>query len=195
MGRLELRPLGPIDDDVEGDLDRRVRPGLALGVAAAANFNTNRLRSTTGPTFAGGTTDHWHAAADLVFKWRGFALQGEYLWKRASVDEIRSVGPTGMPFVEHTRSAQGWIAQTSYVFDPPFEIVARVSRMRPFTGTDPVLIAELGRAGHEAAGGLNYYFNKHRFKLQADWIARTPTFLALGGRAEHVGHVQIDATF
>jgi hypothetical protein len=42
--------------------------------------------------------------------------------------------------------------------------------------------------------GLNYYVNKHRFKLQADWIARMPHDFDFGA-ASHAAHVQLDATF
>jgi hypothetical protein len=194
VGRVELRPLGPIDDDSEGDLERRKKPALALGGAFAANFSTNRLRSTTGPTFAGGTTHYYHAAADLVLKVRGFALEGEYLRKQASVVEIRSTDADGMPLVEYTRSGQGWVAQASYVFDPPLEIVGRLSRLYPLGYTDPAFVSELDARGQEVGAGLNYYFNGHKMKLQADWIGLMPGDFAFD-RAAHVAHLQLDVTF
>ncbi|WP_284721856.1 porin [Polyangium sorediatum] len=194
VGRLELRPLGKIDDDSEGDLDRRRKPAVALGGAFAANYNTNRLRSTTGATFLGGTTDYLHAAADVVFKWRGFALQGEYLWKRADVDRIESTDEDGNARTEYTRSGQGTVVQASYVFDPPIEIVARFSRLYAFGGTDPKLVSEVQSRGQEVGVGLNYYFNKHKMKLQADWIARMPHDFDFE-KANHVAHLQLDATF
>lgn len=194
VGRLELRPLGALDDDSEGDLERRKKPALALGGAFAANFNTNRMRSTTGTTFVGGTTHYYHAAADLVLKARGFALQGEYLRKQASVAEIRSTDEDGMPLVEYTRSGQGWIAQASYVFDPPIEVVGRLSRLYPLAGTDPAFVSELRARGQEVGAGLNYYFNGHKLKLQADWIALMPGDFDFG-RAAHVAHLQLDVTF
>jgi hypothetical protein len=194
VGRVELRPLGPIDDDSEGDLERRKKPGLALGGAFAANLNSNRLRSTTGPTFVGGTTHYYHAAADLVFKARGFALQGEYLRKWASIDAIASTDADGMPLLEYTRSGQGWIAQASYVFDPPIEVVGRITRLYALGDTDPAFIAELEARGQELGAGLNYYFNGHKMKLQADWIALMPGDFDFG-RAAHVAHLQLDVTF
>lgn len=193
VGRVELRPLGPIDDDKDGDLERRPRPGLALGGAFAANLNTNRLRSTTGPTFAEGTTDYLHAAADLVFKWRGFALQGEYLWKQASSDELASTASDGTTITEYTRSGQGWVAQASYTLDPPFEVVVRLSGMYALPGTDPRLRAETASHGQEVGAGLNYYFNEHKLKLQADWIARMPHDFHFDA-ADHVVHLQLDVT-
>lgn len=187
VGRVELRPLGRIDDDTEGDLDRRHEPGLALGAAFAVNFGTDRALSTTGPRFAGqATTDYLHFAADLVFKWEGFALQAEYLWKQASADQLAAD--------VFTRSGHGWVLQASYVFDPPIELVGRLSQLYAIGATDPQLVEEAARRGVEVGGGLNYYFNGHRFKLQADWIARMPSDFDLS-QAQHVVHVQLDATF
>lgn len=194
VGRLELRPLGPIDDDSEGDLERRKKPALAAGGAFAVNYNTNRLRSTTGATFSGGTTDYSQAAADLVFKWRGFALQAEYVWRNASVNEIVSTKADGTPLTEYTRSGRGWILQGSYTFAPPFEVVGRLSRLYAARGTDPALVRDVEARPHEVGIGANYYLNGHRFKIQADWIARAPIDFDLA-RANHVVHVQADVTF
>jgi hypothetical protein len=194
VGRLVLRPLGPIDDDIEGDLMRRKKPGLALGGGYAANFNTNRVRSTTGLIFEGGTTDYFNAAADLVFKWRGFALEAQYISRKASNDEIISTLEDGSTLTEYTHSGRGWISQASYVFDPPIEVVGRLSRSYAFPGTDPRFIEEIDNLGQEVGAGLNYYFNFHWLKVQADWIARMPRDFNFE-RALHVVHVQLDATF
>ncbi len=193
VARVEYRPLGSIDDDKEGDLERRANPGLALGAAFAANINTNRARSTTGTTFTGGTTDYLQTALDLVFKWRGFALQAEYVYRTATNDQILSVDADGNPVTEYTRSGQGWILQGSYVFDPPFELVGRVSRMYALTGTAPAFITEVDTRGLEIGAGANYYFNDHKLKLQADWIARMPPGAEFN-RADHVVHLQLDIT-
>lgn len=194
LARAELRPLGPIDDDSEGDLARRKRPALALGAGFAANVNTNRLRSTTGATFAGGTTDYLHAAADAVLKWYGLAVQAEYLWKHASADTIVSTNADGGEVTEYTRSGHGWVLQASYTFDPPFEVVGRLSRMHAGTGTDPKLVSEVESRGQEVGAGMNYYFNNHQLKLQADWIGGMPYSFDVG-KAEHAVQVQLDATF
>jgi len=193
VARVELRPLGDIDDDKEGDLQRRERPGLALGAAFAANINTNRSRSTTGTTFQGGTTDYLQAALDLVFKWRGFALQAEYVYRNATNHQILSMDDGGNPVVEYTRSGQGWILQGSYVFDQPFELVGRVSRLYALSGTAPALTSEVQVRGLEIAAGANYYFNDHKLKLQAGWVARMPPGAEFG-RADHVVHLQLDIT-
>jgi hypothetical protein len=194
VGRLELRPLGDMDDDVEGDLDRRPDPRLAIGGGLAVNANSNRARSTTGATYQGGTTDYVHAATDLVFKWQGVALQAEYLWKDASDEAIESIDEAGEPRSEATRSGHGWVLQASYVLPFPLEVIGRLSRVIARRGTDPRLVTESIELGQEIGGGLTYYVNGHRFKLQADWIARTTHDFAMD-RADHVMHVQLDATF
>jgi hypothetical protein len=193
VGRLELRPLGPIDDDSEGDLERRKKPGLAIGVAAASNWNTNRARSTTGATFRGGTTDFRHFAADLVFKAWGLAVQGEYLRRNASFDAIQSLDEDGAPLIEYTRSAHGFVAQASYTFAPPFEIVGRLSRLYALPPTDPAFVREIDQRGQEVGAGANYYVNGHKLKFQADWIARMPHDFDIH-RADHAVYVLVDVT-
>jgi len=191
VGRLELRPLGAIDDDSEGDLTRRDKPALALGVAVAGNWNTNRLRSTTGTTFAAGVTDYFHAAADVVFKWRGFAIEGELLMRQASTDTIVSVDPA-VPNAA-TQSGRGWIVQASYVFETPLELVARISKLYAHDGTDPVFVELVARAGQELGGGVNYYVNGHKLKFQAHYLARMPGGFVFE-QAEQTAHLVLDVT-
>ena len=193
-GRLELRPLGPIDDDREGDLDRRQKPGLAIGGGAAHNFGSGRLRGTTGPAFVGGTSDDTYFAVDAMFKWMGLALEAEYLHKSTTSAVFVSEQADGSTLTEHTREGSGWVVQASYAFDPPFEVVGRLSRLYSDDTQDPVFISEVKRRGSEVAGGLNYYFNGHRMKAQATWVARTSSELDLGA-ADHSIVAQLDATF
>jgi phosphate-selective porin OprO/OprP len=194
MGRVELRPLGDLDDDSEGDLKRRKNPALALGAGVAGNWNTNRVRSTTGATFSEGTTDYRHAAADLVFKWLGVALEGEVVWRKASANTITSEDADGNSTTEYTRSGSGWVAQASYVFDPPIELVGRLARLKARANTDPTLGSEADSRGQEIGAGVNYYLNGHKFKLQTSWIARTSTDFDLK-QATHGVYALLDATF
>jgi hypothetical protein len=189
--RVEYRPLGPIDDDSEGDLERRPQPRLALGAGWASNINTDRARSTSGATLGKAFTYH-HQALDAVFKWRGFAAQLEYLRRSASRTEWDVIA-MGVPVHEYSRSGWGWVAQASYVFDPPIEIVGRYSRLYAEPGTDPKYIQEVEDLGTEYAAGVNYYLNGHQFKLQADWIGRTGT--TGSSDFDHLFQVQIDFTF
>jgi len=51
VARVELRPLGEIDDDMEGDPGRRVQPALALGAGYAINLNIDRVSKHDGQFF------------------------------------------------------------------------------------------------------------------------------------------------
>jgi len=192
VARVEARPLGEIDDDSEGDLARRRRPGLALGAGIATNRNTNRQKSTTGATFTGGTTDYVHLALDATFKWRGFAAQLEYLRKTSSRASIPSLADPAV--LEWTRAGSGFVVQASYVLDPPVEFVGRFTRIYAPGGTDPKLISEIRNLGQELAGGVNYYLNNHQLKFQAAWIIRSPRDFDLDS-SDHLVVAHLDATF
>ncbi|MFZ4738454.1 MAG: porin [Bradymonadia bacterium] len=194
VARVELRPLGPLDDDADGDLERRTEPRLALGLGAARSFNSSRARGTTGATFTQGTFDSTHAAVDAVFKWRGWAVQAEGLWKGVSTERLEGTDADGAPVVEATRAGYGWIAQASYVFDPPIEVVARASRIIATEGTDPKLEAEAEDRGQELGLGLNYYLKGHAAKAQLAWFARTSPSPDLE-TADQVVLLLLDATF
>jgi hypothetical protein len=171
VGRLEVRPLGDIDDDSEGDLDNRAKPGLALGGAFAYNLNTNRQKSTTGSTLTLGTVDYLHAAADLTFKWHGVALQGEYVRRQAAQDRITETADDGTVTEQWARSGHGWVAQMSYHAPFGVEWVVRGSQMGALGSTDPGFVSELQGKRNEVAAGLNGYRNGHRLKIQTTWQA------------------------
>ncbi len=193
VARVELRPLGELDDDEEGDLVRRDAPALAVGVGVAKVWGSSRLRSTSGPAFIGGTVDQRHLAADLIAKWRGGYFAAEILSKRADADGIDSIAADGAPRREATRSAYGWVAQGSYLFGVPVELVGRLARLVPYRGTDPVLVAELDARGQELAFGVNHYMNGHKLKLQATYLVRTrPDFSFVA--AEHGAFFLLDAS-
>jgi hypothetical protein len=192
VARLELHPLGFVEDaDQEGDLERRDEPGLALGLGAAYNLNTNRARSTTSATYVGGTTDYLHLAGDLVFKWQGLSLLSEVLVRGASADLIESVAEDGTPVTEATRSGTGLVVQPSLMLTDKLQLASRYSRMMARDGTDPAFVGELEAKENEVAAGLNWYENGHRFKIQATWVAAFAEF----AQAEHAAYLQTDVTF
>jgi hypothetical protein len=166
VGRLELRPFGPVDDDSEGDLSRRETPGLAIGVAAAYNLGSTRARSTTSTVYAAGTADYLHLAADAVFKWRGFAWENELVVRDAAEDRIRGTDDDGNPLVEYTRSGWGFVSQPSLMVSDRSELVARYGRLVAAKGTDPAYLDDVAGRANEVGLGANVYLNQHRFKVQ-----------------------------
>jgi hypothetical protein len=141
--RLTLRPFGPFDDDFEGDLERLPRPRLAISVAGAYNYQTNREKSTYGKTLTLGTLDYTHGAADVVFKYAGFSLLTEVLVRRARQahldDEV-----DGAAVREWSRSGWSYLVQAGMMVSRRVEIAARWDHLVALTGTGP------GRGGLSA---------------------------------------------
>jgi hypothetical protein len=185
-----LRPMGAFDDDTEGDVTRSFKPRLAIGVAGAYNWATNRQRSTIGPTLQLGTFDYVHAAADLMFKWAGVFLFVEVLYRQGlqpAYDGL--VG--GVPTTEWSRSACGYVVQLGVMVHSRVELASRWNQLILFTGTDPALENLVRTQGHEVGGGINIYLNGHLFKFQADWHYQ---FGDQADQGRHIVRVQLDAT-
>jgi hypothetical protein len=190
VARLGWRPFGAFDDDVEGDLDRLPAPRLALGVAAAFNHNTRRQRSTTGPVLVLGNVDYRHAAADLVFKYRGLSLLAEALLRQGRPD-FRDGMIDMLPVREWSRSGWGYLAQAGLMLGRHLELAARWDQLFARSGTDPTLVTLADQRGREAGGGINLYLNGHALKIQADYAVRSGS----GAPAIHLARLQLDATF
>lgn len=185
-GRLSLRPMGPFDDDSEGDIARSTSPHLAIGLAGAYNGGTWRQRSTTGMLFLlPGGFKYTNLAADVVFKYGGFALLAEGLYRQADRDSrsgtkdvndkpIKDLTGTAItnPITEFSRSGWGYTVQASLMVTKELELVARWNQLRWLGATDPDLISTITRQGREATIGFNVYLNGHLFKVQADYTAR-----------------------
>ena len=188
--RVVLRPFGVFDDDVEGDLARRTSPRLAVGVAGAYNWTTNRAQSTLGDTLTAGRTNYRHAAADLVFKWRGVSVLAEVLYRGASVDTLTG-GTADKPVIEHTRSGWGYFAQAGVMLTDHLEVVGRWDELRARSGTEPKLVSLVAAQGKQATGGVNYYAHGHALKFQADYTqAIDPE-----GSTMRMARLQLDASF
>jgi hypothetical protein len=193
VARVELRPLGDIDDDVEGDLARRTRPALAIGAGYARHINSDRVRGTTG-TLTTATFDVHHFAADLVFKWNGLALQLAWLHKQA--DEVSQQSTTEDDTAEtiFSRDGSGWVSQLSWLLPVPLEFVGRVSRIEAAAGTEDSWVTSAEDTGLEVGAGANWYFNGHKMKLQSGWLARSAATGASEG-VDHNVYLQFDITF
>ena len=191
VARLTVRPFGAFDDDQEADLSREKRPRLAIGIAGARNFATNRQSSTFGTTFTAGTVDYTNAAVDVVFKYGGFSLLAEGVWRDANVDSLQGTGPGGAAVQEWTRSGYGYFVQAGMLVLPTVEIVGRWDRLYARGGTDPQLLQLVDTQGRQLAGGVNWYVNGHAFKVQSDFVhvfGRT-------GTPRHFIRLQLDASF
>lgn len=191
VARLAVRPFGPFDDDVEGDIARLPTPRLALGVAGAYNHRTDRQRGTLGPTYRLGTFDYLHGAVDLVFKYRGLSFLGEVITRHATEDFHEGV-VDGETLREWSRSAWGYLVQGGFMVTEELEVAGRYDVLYALNGTDPELVRTARGQGRELAAGLNCYLNGHYLKLQGDYVRRfgdgsLPTV--------HQARLQLDASF
>jgi hypothetical protein len=209
--------MGSFDEDQEGDLVRTAEPRLMLGGAFAFDHQTDRRRATTGDPYEsyalpvaldGGpseprssvTFDTLHAAGGLAFKWQGFYLLAEVVWRQATTPSRTVTFERGGDTVTSTlfaRDAWGGLVQTSYATSPLFdlfqlEVWARYEQMEAIGATDPDLMSTLAARGRGVAGGLNAYFKGHALKVQLDW---THAFGDDFGRGPHTVRLQLDASF
>lgn len=128
----------------ESDLESRDK----LLWAIAANLELNDKTKTTTST----DTKDTILGGDFMAKYRGFSLQGEYFDKKAEPE-------TGAEFKD-----RGWYVQTGYLLGAKrnWELAVRHGRIDP-SDQKP------GDDRKEIGGAVNYYYNKHNVKLQADF--------------------------
>ncbi len=188
--RFTLRPFGAFDDDQEGDLSRAAKPRLSVGLAGAYNAKTSRANSTHGTALTAGTVDYTHFAADVFFKYAGFSLLAEGLWRRADVDVLEKT-TNGTTTRESTRSGYGYFVQGGYLVQPQVEVTARWEQLFARKGTDPQLLQLAETQGRQVGAGVNLYLNGHAFKVQGDY------FYVFGstGEPRHLARLQLDASF
>lgn len=139
--RLVFEPWGEVGYS-ESDLESARRPLLAV----AAQFESNDLHGTTnGDDLA---TTSW--GADLVLKYRGLFVFGEYFTRR----RVPELGPAF--------DSPGFNLQAGYlVWRRRVEIAVRYARWDPSRSTPRDDRSELG-------GALSYYVRRHHLKIHGD---------------------------
>jgi len=142
--RLMFQPWGDVKYS-EGDFESTNHPLLAI----AGGFQSRNQHLTTNANDFNDAT--W--STDAVFKYRGASLYAEHFWRSREPETGASFG------------SNGWIVQAgAFVKRNVFELAFRYAAFDPSDrgGSDDQ--SEIG-------GAANYYFLKHRFKLQADYRA------------------------
>lgn len=159
IARLEVLPLGMFEDYKESDLKRHRKPALSLGAAYAFLDDASLDRGIVGsPPEDGGTTDLHVLTADVLFKFRGVSLQGEFYYRHG----LRNARADA---VAPARNGLGWFVQGGYLLAGiPLEVAARYSETRPEDADSRLAEA------HEAGAGLSWYPGGHPLKLQADYF-------------------------
>jgi hypothetical protein len=161
--RVEFLPLGNFEE-VATDFDRN-KPKLSIGAAyaylqtdATSPYARQSLGSTIGKITDVAKVDYkvHNFTADALFKGGGLTFLTAFHYRKA-VDL-----PT---MVKQAKNGIGFIAQGGYLFsnDVPLELQVNYGMIRALKKETSNTIPN-----NELGGGLNYYFNKHAIKLQAE---------------------------
>jgi hypothetical protein len=145
--RLMFEPWGEVGYS-ESDFESKDKPLLAVAVG----FENNDLSGAT-QGLQGGITDlnTTILSADVVFKYKGLSLFGEFFSRNREPE-------TGASF-----HSDGFHFQAGYfLVRDKFEVAFR------YAGWDPTDAVD-GNDRSEVGGAVNYYVLKHRMKLQGDY--------------------------
>lgn len=190
--RLELLPLGRFTKDQEysgADLIREETPKLFLAATYDTNQEAVRTRSNLGSYMfiddgAGlFETDINTWFVDLMFKYRGFSLMGEYAYRTA--DNPIAVNSDGTPTGDIVLVGDGINLQTGYVFPNNIELSGRYTHISPDFGIT-------GRNDEtQYTLGLSKYFVGHKLKVQTDL-----SYLSVDGSRDNlIYRLQLDLHF
>jgi hypothetical protein len=164
-----------------GDGRNRVaepKPKLAIGVSGAYNQNTNRPRSTFDQPYQGAVHfDYVHVGADVLLKWRGLSVSGEYFYRKADKHQ-RTAIVDDMPIAQYSRSGWGAFGTVGHMVWSGLELLVRYGYHKPLkdaAGAIPIR--------YELGGGVSYYFREHNLKVQTDYFY-LPTKTFDGGKHE-----------
>jgi phosphate-selective porin OprO and OprP len=152
--RAELLPLGAFKsrgDYIGADVYREDKPKLAFGAATDLNHNPGTMSGQKGGKDVADSlkTLLTTVIADMIFKYKGLSISGEYLYRMAK---------TGNPYL----TGQVFHAAAGYVCKKNFEAAFRFARSFP---GDEGNVAE---ANHYTIG-FSQYFKQHNLKVQTDY--------------------------
>ena len=144
--RLTWQPFGDVKYS-EGDFESSDRPLFAL----AGQYESNERAVAASGTTPADSADREIVGGDVVFKYRGLFVFGEFF--DATTERL----------VASDFDSDGFNAQIGYFIVPQkFEIAGRYAVLDPNSDRDDDEREERGIA-------LGYFFNKHPHKLQLDY--------------------------
>jgi hypothetical protein len=188
-GRLEFLPFGKFtgdNEDCEGDLAREKSPKLVI--AGGYNYNVSAMR--TGGTLGSdlyASVNKQNLHADLLFKYKGFALLSEYC--NRIVDNPVTTNSDGKYRVVY--NGYGVNTQISYLFKNNYEIAARYSYVTPnrnIYDNENFSSVNEKRQDHIHLGVTKYIYG-HRLKLQGNLLYQMTKDLKNDKQTNQVGAV------
>ncbi len=167
-GRLELLPFGNFTskgDYIGSDQAREISPKLMLGFTYDMNKDAVRNRSNMGTYMRNDlglySTDISTVFVDMMFKYNGFSLMGEYANRNA--DDPYAKNADGSLTGDVVQVGNAFNLQTGYLFDSNWEVSARYTNVNldmDITGRNPA---------HQYTLGLSKYIVGHKLKVQTDF--------------------------
>ena len=165
-GRIEFLPFGSFTDGgdyFEGDLAREPKPKLSIGASYHLNDLAVRSQGELGRDLYEARSFEAYIA-DLLFKYKGFALSSEYL-KRTTENPITR-NQSGS--VRSVVVGDGINTQVSYCFKSMWEIAARHTLVRPEKA-----IYSTQNEVVQYGVGISRYLMKHKVKVQGNVFYNT----------------------
>lgn len=161
-GRIELLPWGRFKKDgdfSEGDLEFESTPKISLAAGYSLNQKAKRTRGTIG-TDLFESRDLTTLFADMIFKYRGWAIYSEYI-SRGADNSAFTFNPADSTQSAYVMTGHGLNTQLSYCFHNYWEIAARYSVVEP----DAEIRQKTMRDSYYLIG-VNKYVRKHLTKFQ-----------------------------
>lgn len=161
-GRMEVLPFGKFTnggDYSEGDLELEARPKLSIGTSYNFNESGSRSRGQLGPELYQ-KRDQRVFIADMMLKYKGWALLGEYFSRNAS--NPITYNPFGSRQAVWVGTGQN--LQLSKLISKQGELAIRYAQVRP---KESIRNLEVQR--EETTIGYTHYVGGHRVKLQGNF--------------------------
>ena len=171
--RIEILPFGKFSskgDYVGGDIKREEKPKLAIGgtydlhdraVKNKSNQGSYMERFDNTGDFDGYfETDITTIFADMMFKYKGFSLMGEYAVRSAEKDSV--VNANGTKTGDVVAVGSGMNFQMGYLFKKNWEVAGRYT----LTEWDKVVTGKEAQTQYTL--GVSKYFKGHKLKVQSD---------------------------
>ena len=162
-GRVEVLPLGDFTkkgDYFEGDLYRESKPKLALGFTYGINDNAIKSRGQKGDIMTE-SRDINSLFGDLMFKYNGLSVMGEYANKSISDGSPALLDSSGA-FSEAYYTGTGMNFQMGYLLKNNWEFAVRYTSIAPETVTQNSDLTQYTL-------GISKYVVGHSLKVQSDF--------------------------
>ncbi|HSK13686.1 MAG TPA: hypothetical protein VK907_10755, partial [Phnomibacter sp.] len=144
-------------DYSEGDLEFERTPKLSVAATYSYNDGTIRSGGQLGSVLPN-TVDMQTIIADMMFKYDGWGMLGEYFNRRISDVEYNGTNDLAMNRIPR---GNGFNVQVSRMLGRKHEVALRYSGVEPQKGFEAYQYHWRTRAL-----GYTYYLNKHRVKFQ-----------------------------